>query len=91
MEKEIKKRIAEILDKTFNVLDKCYKNNDEASGKANYQEAESRIIFPCYSSKECRISEHDILFFKDTIEMLKQATLRSSIAETVKMLNSKYS
>ena len=62
MEKEIKKRIAEILDRTFSILDKCYKNNDEASGKANYQEAGSRIIFPCYSFAECRISEQELRF-----------------------------
>lgn len=34
MEKEIKKRNAEILDKTFNVLDKCYDNDNVAAGKA---------------------------------------------------------
>ena len=62
MANEIKNRIIEILDNTFKVLDNCYKNNDEASGKANYEKANSRIIFPRYSTGERRISEQELRF-----------------------------
>lgn len=66
MAKEIKNRIAEILDRTFNVLDKCYEHNDEKSRKASIQASGSRLIYPCYSETyrngERRISEQELRF-----------------------------
>lgn len=66
MAKDIKSRIAEVLDRTFQVLDKCYVYNDEATGKANLQASGSRLIFPCYSKTfrngERRISEQELRF-----------------------------
>ncbi|MBP5504544.1 MAG: hypothetical protein J6X89_00405 [Bacteroidales bacterium] len=66
MAKEIKDRIAVVLDRTFQVLDKCYVYNDEATGKANLQASGSRLIFPCYSKTyrdgERRISEQELRF-----------------------------
>ena len=66
MAKEIKDRIAEVLDRTFNVLDMCYTHNDEKSRKANKQASGSRLIFPCYSrtyrKEERRISEQEMRF-----------------------------
>ena len=66
MAKEIKDRIAEILNRAFQVLDKSYKYNDEESGKANLQASGSRLIFPCYSKTyrngERRISEQELRF-----------------------------
>ncbi len=66
MAKEIKDRIAEILNRAFQVLDKSYKYNDEESGKANQQASGSRLIFPCYSKTyrngERRISEQELRF-----------------------------
>lgn len=66
MAKEIKDRIAEVLERTFNVLDKCYAHNDEMSGKADSQASGSRLIFPCYSKTyregERRISEQELRF-----------------------------
>lgn len=66
MAKDIKDRIIEILDRTFQVLDKCYAHNDEESGKASLLESGSRLIFPCYSRTyrpgERRISEQELRF-----------------------------
>lgn len=63
---EIKDRIAEVLERTFNVLDKCYAHNDEKSEKADNQASGSRLIFPCYSKTyregERRISEQELRF-----------------------------
>lgn len=62
MTNEIKDRIAEILNRTFQVLDKSYRHNDEESGKANLQASGSRLIFPCYRNGERRISEQELRF-----------------------------
>ncbi|MBQ6311192.1 MAG: hypothetical protein IJK74_06560 [Bacteroidales bacterium] len=62
MEKSVKERIIDILDNTFKILDNCYKNNGEALGKADYNASGSRIIFPCYSDGERRISEQELRF-----------------------------
>lgn len=66
MAKDIKDKIAEVLDRTFQVLDKCYVYNDEATGKANLQASGSRLIFPCYSKTfrngNRRISEQELRF-----------------------------
>lgn len=66
MAKDIKDKIAEVLDRTFQVLDKCYVYNDEATGKANLQASGSRLIFPCYSKTfrngDRRISEQELRF-----------------------------
>lgn len=66
METTVKDRIIEILDRTFSVIDNCYYNNDEASSKADFSKAGSRLIFPCYSIKyrngERRISEQELRF-----------------------------
>ena len=62
----IKNRIIEILDKTFAVLDSVYANNDEASSKADFTKAGSRLIFPRYSKRYRegvrRISEQELRF-----------------------------
>lgn len=62
----IKERIVEILSNTFKVIDKCYEHNDEASKKADFEKAGSRLIFPCYSKTYRkgmrRISEQELRF-----------------------------
>lgn len=66
MAKEIKDMIAEVLDRTFNTLDKCYTHNDEKSGIANSHKSGSRLIFPRYSKTyrdgKRRISEQELRF-----------------------------
>ena len=66
MANEIKNRIAEVLDRTFQILDKCYEHNDEKSKNASVQASGSRLIFPCYSKTyrdgERRISEQELRF-----------------------------
>lgn len=62
MDKSVKERIIDILDNTFHILDNCYKNNEEALGKADYNASGSRIIFPCYSDRKRRISEQELRF-----------------------------
>ena len=61
-----KQKIVDILDNTFSVLDRCYANNDEASSKADFIKAGSRLIFPRYSKKYRggvrRISEQELRF-----------------------------
>ena len=63
---ETKLKIVDILDNTFSVLDRCYANNDEASSKADFTKAGSRLIFPRYSKKYRggvrRISEQELRF-----------------------------
>ena len=63
---EVKDKIVDILDRTFKVIDKCYEYNDEASNKADFEKAGSRLIFPCYSKTfrngTRRISEQEFRF-----------------------------
>lgn len=66
MANSIRNKIIEILEKTFAVLDSVYANNDEASSKADFKKAGSRLIFPRYSNKYRggvrRISEQELRF-----------------------------
>ena len=62
MDKEILDRIAEILNRAFQVLDCCYEYNDEKSKKANFRESGSRLIFPCSRDGKRRISEQELRF-----------------------------
>jgi hypothetical protein len=66
MANAIRNKIIEILEKTFAVLDSVYANNDEASSKADFKKAGSRLIFPRYSNKYRggvrRISEQELRF-----------------------------
>ena len=62
MADETKMRIINILKNTFDVLDNCYNNNDEAKSKANFGKANSRLIFPSYSKGDRRISEQELRF-----------------------------
>jgi hypothetical protein len=63
---DIKERIVEILDRTFQVIDQCYFYNDEASNKADFSKVGSRLVFPCYSKQyrqgERRLSEQELRF-----------------------------
>ena len=63
---DIKERIIEILDRTFKVIDQCYRYNDESSSTADFSKAGTRLIFPCYSRQfrhgERRISEQELRF-----------------------------
>ena len=63
---EVKERIIEILDRTFKVIDLCYRFNDESSSAADFSKAGTRLIFPCYSRQfrtgERRISEQELRF-----------------------------
>ncbi len=61
MSKEIKQRVIDILDRTFQVLDRCYFGNDEATCMTD-MEAGSKLIFPCYSNGERRVSEQELRF-----------------------------
>ena len=84
MAKEIKDRIAEILNRAFQVLDKSYKYNDEESGKANLQASGSRLIFPCYSKTyrngERRISEQELRFSSNSLTstVMKQVGMHTT-------------
>ena len=64
--KEVKEKIVEILDRTFEVLDKCYDHNVESSNKPDSYKVENRLIFPSYSKTFrngiCRISEQELRF-----------------------------
>ena len=63
---EVKERIIEILNRTFKVIDLCYRFNDESSSAADFSKAGTRLIFPCYSRQfrtgERRISEQELRF-----------------------------
>ena len=61
MGKEIKQRVIDILDRTFQVLDRCYFGNDEATCMTDMGTG-SRLIFPCYSNGERRVSEQELRF-----------------------------
>ena len=66
-DKETKRGIIDILEKTFDVIDQCYGVNDELNDKANYSAVKTRLIFPCrYNPKgeklETRISEQELRF-----------------------------
>lgn len=58
--------VIEILKRTFEVLDRIYKFNDESVNHANLTESKSRLIFPRYSTKYRnglrRVSEQELRF-----------------------------
>lgn len=78
---EVKERIIEILDRTFKVIDLCYRFNDESSSAADFSKAGTRLIFPCYSRqfrpRERRISEQELrfVFIEQFIQYCKETDL----------------
>jgi hypothetical protein len=62
MENATKEKVLDILERTFRIIDECYTCNDETQGKADFSQVGSRIIFPCYSDRERRISEQELRF-----------------------------
>ena len=69
-EKEIKRGIVDILQMTFDVIDRCYGVNDELQSKADYKNTNTRLIFPCRykvennkpEKLETRVSEQELRF-----------------------------
>ena len=62
MVNDIQKRIIEILDNTFNVLDQSYEYHNEASCDGVFNIVGTRLVFPSYSDNKRRVSEQELRF-----------------------------